>query len=618
MRWWGGSRRRLRSLGGLWVPLAAAVLIMCLGTLGSIVFGNWWGHTVATANNDRLNRSVSSRINRITDNLTRYLDASRAVGAFMQTGAGGAGGTLGRGDQWASFINSMDIQHRYAAMQAIGWQIPVSAPGATGPAGQLSRAGSPDLTITPPGRRTRYAVLVYQHGTEPAVSAPGADRRADPGVSAALDRSVDTGKPAMVPAPAAADRDGGVYWLFLPVFRTADAGTVSARRAGLLGWVSAQIRIDRFLTEALSGIAPGSSGVQLLDDTGPIAADPDGFHPTGRYARSADLSLAGRRWRLGLAPLPGSPSIQDSEPTAGMILLGGTALSLLLAAMTVMIAVQARGARALRIANQRSADMVAMLSHDARQPLTTIINYSQLVLEDWQDAIDGTAPGDSVASVAPADAPAEAAGPRPATGPRPAVDSDIPASLERVIGAAHRLNTLVDDVLATARLDAVPTHNARPVLVGQIIAEAVSDSGAPGMLIETTAVQPVWAHADPTHLRQITANLIGNALKYGAPPVTITAHPTTGGQVTIEISDAGPGVPAEFVGRLFDRFTRATSTTAQQGSGFGLYLVQRLVEANDGHISYRPGQPIGACFTVTLPAAADIPTAAAETAQTTT
>ena len=600
MRWWGGWRQRLRSLGGLWGPLVVAVLILCLGMLGSMVFRDWWGDTVATANNDRLNRSVASRVYRITDNLTRYLDALRAVGAFVQTGADGVGGTLGRGDQWASFVDGMDIQHRYAAMQAIGWQIPTTAPGSAGLAGQPRRAGNPGRTITPPGRRTPYAVLIYQQSTEPVVSAPGDDRRADPGVSAALDRSVDTGKPAMVPAPAAAGRGGGVYWLFLPIFRTADAGTVQARRAALLGWVSAQIRADRFLTEALSGIAPGTAGVQLLDHERPIAADPDGFHPTGRYTRTADLPLAGRLWRLGLAPLPGSPTIQDSEPTAAMILLGGTALSLLLAAMTIMIAVQARGARALRTANQRSADMVAMLSHDARQPLTTIINYSELVLEDWHDTMNSIRPGDSVASVAPA------------------ADSDIPASLGRVIGAAHRLNTLVDDVLATARLDAVPTHNTRPVLVGQIIAEAVSDSGAPGMLIDTTAVQPVWAHTDPTHLRQITANLIGNALKYGAPPVTIAAHPSTGGQIAIEVSDAGPGVPAEFVGRLFDRFTRATSTTTQQGSGFGLYLVQRLAEANRGHITYRPGQPTGACFAVTLPAATDIPTPADETAHTTT
>jgi signal transduction histidine kinase len=235
--------------------------------------------------------------------------------------------------------------------------------------------------------------------------------------------------------------------------------------------------------------------------------------------------------------------------------------------------------------------MVAMLSHDARQPLTTIINYSQLVLEDWQYAMTNTVPGHPALSSVPA-------GPGGAHSP----DAHIPASLGRVIGAAHRLNDLVDDVLATARLDAIPTHNARPVLVDQIIGEAVSDSGAPGMLIDTTAVQPVWAYTDPTHLRQIVANLIGNALKYGASPVTIAAS-LTGNTIAIEVGDAGPGVPAEFVDRLFDRFTRATTATTEHGSGFGLYIVRRLAEVNGGDISYQARQPSGACFTLTLPAA---------------
>jgi signal transduction histidine kinase len=353
----------------------------------------------------------------------------------------------------------------------------------------------------------------------------------------------------------------------------------------LLGWVSGQIHADRFLTEALSGIAAGNAGVQLLDDAQqrPIAADPDGFRPTGPYTRSVDVAMAGRVWHLGLAPLPRSIVIQDADPADAIGLFGGIALSLLLAAMTVMITAQARTTRALRTANQRSADMVAMLSHDARQPLTTIINYSQLVLEDWHDARTRTVPSD------PAGACVND-------------DDGIPASLGRVIGAAHRLNHLVDDVLATARLDAIPTHNARPVLVVQIIAEAVSDSGAPGMLIDTTAVEPVWAHTDPTHLRQIIANLIGNALKYGAPPVIITAG-RSNNHVAIDVADAGPGVPAEFVNQLFDRFSRATTATTVHGSGFGLYIVQRLAEANGGQITYQPRQPSGACFTLTLPAA---------------
>jgi signal transduction histidine kinase len=582
----------MRSLGAGWGALVAAVLVAALGTAGSVVFHDWWSHTVEVQNTDRLNRSVGSRVSRVSNNLTRYLDALRAVGALVQSGTAGA---ADRDEQLDLFVHGLDVGRRYTAMQSLDWQIPVTDPQVAGLVSQMRRAGHPGLTITPPGRRTRYTVLVYQYRTEPVASAPGQDRLADPGVSETLDRTRDTGEPGLVPAPAAADRDAGVFLLFLPIYRTAEAGagtaTVPARRAGLLGWVSAQIHADRFLAEGLSGIHAGTAGVQLLDaDRRPIAADPDGFRP-GPHADTAGLPMAGRLWQLRLAPLPGSILIQDAEPIATIGLLGGIALSLLLAAMTVMITAQARTTRALRTANQTSADMVAMLSHDVRQPLTTIINYSQLVLEDWQHTMNTILASNQAFRPASADTPGN-----------PPDDADIPASLGRVIGAAHRLNRLVDDVLATARLDAIPTHHARPVLVEQVISEAMNDSGAPGMLIDASAVQAVWAYTDPTHLRQIVANLIGNALKYGAPPVTITAQ-YAGDQVAIDVADAGPGVPAEFINRLFDRFTRAATATAVHGSGFGLYIAQRLAEANGGQITYRPGQPTGACFTLTLPAA---------------
>jgi hypothetical protein len=65
------------------------VLIASLGTLGSAIFQGWWIRTVEIQNADRLDRSVASRAGRVTDNLTRYLDALRAVGAFVQTGSDG-------------------------------------------------------------------------------------------------------------------------------------------------------------------------------------------------------------------------------------------------------------------------------------------------------------------------------------------------------------------------------------------------------------------------------------------------------------------------------------------------------------------------------------------------
>jgi signal transduction histidine kinase len=589
MRWSDRTPRKLRSLRELWGTFVAAVLIAATGTGAAVVFHGWWHHSIDAQNADRLDRAVTSRAGRISDNLTRYLDALRAVGALQRTGTGAGVGK----EQFEAFARGLDLPRRYTAMQAIGWQVPVTAPHLASVVSGLRQSGQSHFTVTPAGRRDRYALLVYQSATEPVTSVPGTDLRADPGMSAVLDHTGDTGEPALAPAAGTGDPSAATYLLLLPIYQPGNIANLSVaqRRAELIGWVSARIHTDRFLTESLSGIAAGNAGVQLFDNDLPhqIAVDPQGFHASGPDTRTVRIPVAGRLWNLRVAPLPGSALVQDANPTASIGLAGGIALSVLLAAMMIMISAQARTTRALRTANRRSTDMVAMLSHDARQPLTTIINYSELVLEDWRHLVNTSTTSDQQHPAVP-----------PGTS-EAHTDADIPASLGRVIGAAHRLNNLVDDVLATARLDAIPTHNPRPVLVGQLIAEAISDSGAFGMLVDTTAVQTVWAHTDPTHLRQIIANLVGNALKYGAPPVTITAD-IKDHEVLIEIGDTGPGVPAEFVHRLFDRFTRA-ATTGTHGSGFGLYIAQRLAEANNGHIRYRPRQPAGACFALTVPAA---------------
>lgn len=98
-------------------------------------------------------------------------------------------------------------------------------------------------------------------------------------------------------------------------------------------------------------------------------------------------------------------------------------------------------------------------------------------------------------------------------------------------------------------------------------------------------------------------NLLTNAGRFAREQVTVRAH-TTGLRTVITVSDDGPGVPVEFVERLFERFTRAGASPGS-GTGLGLFITRKLATANRGHVRYEPAPHGGASFTIELPRSAD-------------
>ncbi|SDS34636.1 sensor histidine kinase [Actinoplanes derwentensis] len=221
--------------------------------------------------------------------------------------------------------------------------------------------------------------------------------------------------------------------------------------------------------------------------------------------------------------------------------------------------------RELSDANQLQADMIGMLGHDVRQPLTNLLAHLTELTDAWDDTDERTRRAD----------------------------------LNRATAAAHRLATLVDDILTMARLDAgAIVCQPRTLLLATAVQEVA------GQIPEDIAVDidlDRYVDIDPFHLRQILTNLIGNAVKFGRPPFGVTAA-TTENETTVSVYDYGEGVPDEFVPHLFERFARATAgiATRRPGTGLGLYLVRRLAETNGGTLTYRHHKPQGACFTLTL------------------
>ena len=108
--------------------------------------------------------------------------------------------------------------------------------------------------------------------------------------------------------------------------------------------------------------------------------------------------------------------------------------------------------------------------------------------------------------------------------------------------------------------------------------------------------------ADPERCKQILANLLENAVKYGRGLVQVTGG-DEGDMVWFEVRDEGPGIPEDSRSRLFERYFRAEPSSGVRGTGLGLWIVRQLIESQSGKVavSSRPGE--GANFRVYLPRA---------------
>lgn len=217
--------------------------------------------------------------------------------------------------------------------------------------------------------------------------------------------------------------------------------------------------------------------------------------------------------------------------------------------------------------NELNADVIGMLGHDVRGPLTVVLGY----LEELDEAWETTAEGLKRAHVSVARA------------------------------AAGQLRTLVDDILALASVESgtiVPETSGHDLVV--MVFEALGEvAGHSDVAVVGDRNLKAWC--DAFHVRQIVANLVSNALRYGAPPVVVSLE-SADDTVDVTVSDGGLGVPEEFVPHLFDRFTRGPGQRSTRGTGLGLYIAGRLAEANHGTLRYRAGpEGRGAVFTLTLP-----------------
>jgi PAS domain S-box-containing protein len=235
------------------------------------------------------------------------------------------------------------------------------------------------------------------------------------------------------------------------------------------------------------------------------------------------------------------------------------------------VVVVARDVTASRAADQARQDFVATVSHELRTPLTPLKGFLLTLMRAGFD-------------------------------PTPDERAEYYA---RMLDQTRRLERLVEDLLSISQIDGGTfTVHAAPVGVDDVI-ERVTDAASRPVSVEWGGAQVV-AYADAGRVEQVLHNLVGNAEKYAGPDgaISVTAD-VVGDEVVVSVADDGPGIAPEHQELIFERFRRLGPGAARSasGTGLGLYIARRLVEAMGGHIWVESEPGRGARFRFTLPTA---------------
>ena len=224
-----------------------------------------------------------------------------------------------------------------------------------------------------------------------------------------------------------------------------------------------------------------------------------------------------------------------------------------------------------RASEQRLRRFVGDASHELRTPLTSLRGYAELFRHGAAQKPD-----------------------------------DLALAMSRIEAEAARMGVIVDDLLQLAQLDQGLPLSREPVDLGALVSDMVADLRTlhPQWPADLAIEGDVVVRGDDPRLRQAVSNLLTNARAHTPAGTAIHVRVVRrGDEVVVEVADEGPGIDAEHLQRLFERFFRADPSRSRRsgGSGLGLSIVASIAEGHGGHaeVESEPGR--GATFRIVLP-----------------
>jgi PAS domain S-box-containing protein len=230
--------------------------------------------------------------------------------------------------------------------------------------------------------------------------------------------------------------------------------------------------------------------------------------------------------------------------------------------------------RQLYQANRAKSEFLSRMSHELRTPLNSILGFAQLLELD-----------DLTASQY--------------------------ESLRHISRAGSHLLELINEILDMARIDAGKLDlSLEPVSLDEVVREVAvlmqPQAEQFDVAVDVASIRAPHVNADRQRLRQAITNLVSNAIKYNRRGGLVRIHgdPTSAGRVRLTVTDTGPGIPSDRQGAVFAPFERlGAEQTTVEGTGVGLTLAKRVIEAMGGAIGFDSRVGVGSTFWIELDAA---------------
>jgi signal transduction histidine kinase/ActR/RegA family two-component response regulator len=587
----------------------AAVALVVLGVGFTLTAG------VVLQARSQIQQSARVRFERLSERLVSEIEQRvnlALYGLNSVVGLYAASSSVER-DEFRTFVSLRPIESEFPGVLGFGVieRVPRQRLAAFVAA---ERATSPGFNVQTSGAAPELLVIKYIEPHEQNYRALGYDIGTDPVRRAAAERAIQSGEPVLTaPISLIQYRSQHIGFLyFVPMYRHgSNPKTPEEREKELVGLAYAPLLVEKIF----AGIHEAGQSMLDIDvfagrvetpslqmvDTGRDRYDGNlaGFESRHRhrmFRQVNHVTIGGRDWTIVTSTLPAFEATVDVASPA-LFGAAGCIVSLLLAA-TLWTLGTAR-ARAVALAHEMTADLelararadaasraksefLANVSHEIRTPLTAMLGYADLMREEGEHGWP--------------------------------VERRL-QTLDTIRGAGKHLLTVVNDILdlskievGKVRVESVDTPLLRLLREVESLMRPRAIARNLRLVARLDSPLPDRVMSDPTRLRQILINLVGNAIKFTETGgATLRARAETRGdaeRLVIDIVDTGPGLDAAQIATLFAAFTQADATATRRfgGTGLGLAICRRFAELMGGSVTLaRTEVGGGSCFRVDLP-----------------